>query len=62
MDLARGEWALFRAPVATRPVLVGLLLWRLHHGAMREMEQAIPFLDWVLVQGEQQQSQWEVAQ
>ncbi len=32
--------------------LVGLLLWGLHHGAMREMEQAIPFLDWVLVQGE----------
>lgn len=40
---------------ATLAVLVGLLLWRLHHGAMREMEQAIPFLDWVLVQGEQQQ-------
>lgn len=33
-------------------LLVGLLLWALHHGAMREMEQAIPFLDWVLVQGE----------
>lgn len=33
-------------------LVVGLLLWGLHHGAMREMEQAIPFLDWVLVQGE----------
>ena len=35
-------------------LLMGLLLWGLHHGAMREMEQAIPFLDWVLVQGERQ--------
>jgi len=33
-------------------LVVGLLLWGLHHGAMREMEQAIPFLDWVLVQGD----------
>lgn len=36
-------------------LLVGLLLWGLHHGAMREMEQAIPFLDWVLVQGDSEQ-------
>ncbi len=29
-------------------VLMGLLLWGLHRGAMAEMEQSIPYLDWVL--------------
>lgn len=42
---------------AALALVVGLLLWGLHHGAMREMEQAIPFLDWVLVHGELQQPQ-----
>ena len=37
---------------AALAVLVGLLLWSLHRGAMREMEQAIPFMEWVLVHGE----------
>jgi hypothetical protein len=40
---------------AALALLGGLLLWSLHHGAMREMEQAIPFLDWMLVHGEPQQ-------
>lgn len=29
-------------------LLMGLLLWGLHRGAMAEMEQSIPYLDWVL--------------
>ena len=37
-------------------LLVGLLLFALHHGALREMEQAIPFLDWVLVHGQSDQN------
>lgn len=37
-------------------LLVGCLLWGLHHGAMREMAQAIPFLDWVLLHGDNQQN------
>ena len=32
-------------------VLMGLLLWGLHHGAMAEMEQSIPYLEWVLAGG-----------
>ena len=51
--IASREAFLRRAAInAALAVLVGLLLWGLHHGAMCEMEQAIPFLEWVLVQGE----------
>jgi hypothetical protein len=41
---------------ATLALVVGLLLWGLHQGAVREMEQAIPFLDWVLTHGQVNQS------
>jgi hypothetical protein len=42
---------------AALALLVGLVLWGLHHGAMREMQQSVPFLEWVLVHGEVDQSQ-----
>lgn len=41
---------------ATLALVMGLLLWGLHFGAVREMEQAIPFLDWVLIHGEVNQN------
>lgn len=53
---ASREAFLRRAATNAALALVGgLLLWGLHHGAMREMQQAIPFLDWMLMHGEQQQ-------
>jgi hypothetical protein len=53
-NLSSSREAFLRRAVtnALLALVVGLLLWGLHHGAMREMEQAIPFLDWVLVQGD----------
>jgi hypothetical protein len=33
-------------------LVVGVVLWGVHRGAVREMEQAIPFLDWVLLQSQ----------
>jgi hypothetical protein len=41
---------------AALALLVGLVLWGLHRGAMREMQQSAPFLDWVLLHGEVGQS------
>jgi hypothetical protein len=42
---------------AALALLVGLVLWGLHRGAMREMQQSVPFLEWVLVHGDGSQSQ-----
>jgi hypothetical protein len=41
---------------AALALLMGLVLWAIHRGTMREMEQAIPFLDWVLLHGELNQN------
>ena len=41
---------------AALALLVGLVLWALQRGAMQEMQQSAPFLDWVLVHGEAGQS------
>ncbi len=37
-------------------IVVGLVLWGLHRGALQEMQQSTPFLQWVLTQGEAGQS------
>lgn len=55
LNVSREAFLRRAATNAALALLGGLLLWSLHHGAMREMEQSIPFLDWMLVHGEPQQ-------
>jgi hypothetical protein len=57
-NLSASRDAFYRraATNAALALLVGLVLWGLHRGAMREMQQSAPFLDWVLVHGEVDQS------
>ena len=58
-NLSASRDAFYRraATNAALALLVGLVLWGLHHGAMREMQQSLPFLEWVLVHGEVDQRQ-----
>jgi hypothetical protein len=53
-NLANSRNAFLRRAAITTAlaILMGLLLWGLHRGAMAEMGQSIPYLQWVLTEAE----------